>query len=227
MLSSLRIKVGAASAGLPLTASIVCPTPFFYSRNSNLSAFLKVPAPSTSTRASRRSFRGLFAFSFALHPQQLNLASSFPRPFKMATLCIKTPIPQDIAEHGLIATMHDHAMMIKAMCPELIEYNKIEEKETGQVVYEVTDKKPVGKVPYPSRFLRLSLRLALPGVPGYQCLLRYPSPVARCQLVPHALHQQAAPLTFYHNRRPLTGSLSPTCRRASTPKSLRSLRPAP
>ena len=61
---------------------------------------------------------------------------------------ITTPIPAGVDAGTIIATLHNHDAMIKALCPELISYEFVSGDKNSQAVYSVTDKKPLGQVRY-------------------------------------------------------------------------------
>lgn len=63
-----------------------------------------------------------------------------------ATAVIKTPLPTGVEDEDIIASLHDHALMINMLCPQLIECVMTAGEKDRTATYAVTDKKPFGKV---------------------------------------------------------------------------------
>ena len=59
---------------------------------------------------------------------------------------ITTPIPSTVNASTLISTLHNHDIMIKALCPGLISYDLVSGDASTEATYSVTDKKPMGQV---------------------------------------------------------------------------------
>ena len=66
----------------------------------------------------------------------------------MPTTSVKTPIPSGLSTEQVIATLHNHDLMIKALCPALISHQLDSGDPAGEAVYSVTDKKPIGQTTY-------------------------------------------------------------------------------
>jgi hypothetical protein len=69
----------------------------------------------------------------------------------MVTTTVTTPVPAGMSREAVLAALHNHEMMVKTLCPQLISHSK----ESGDsaaldapVVYSVTDKKPIGQTTY-------------------------------------------------------------------------------
>ncbi|KAF9732380.1 hypothetical protein PMIN01_09238 [Paraphaeosphaeria minitans] len=58
---------------------------------------------------------------------------------------ITTAIPSTIDASTLIATLHNHEIMIAALCPGLVSYEFISGDKTTEATYSITDKKPIGQ----------------------------------------------------------------------------------
>lgn len=63
----------------------------------------------------------------------------------MPTVTVSTPIPAGVSEDKVIAVLHNHDAIIKAICPQLISYQLESGDPHGTAVYQVTDKKPIGQ----------------------------------------------------------------------------------
>ncbi|KAF1978736.1 hypothetical protein BU23DRAFT_186737 [Bimuria novae-zelandiae CBS 107.79] len=61
---------------------------------------------------------------------------------------ITTPLPANIDAGTLIATLHTHDTMIKALCPGLISYEFVSGDKNSEATYSVTDKKSMGQTTY-------------------------------------------------------------------------------
>lgn len=77
---------------------------------------------------------------------------------------ITTPISPTIQPSTLIATLHNHDIMIKALCPGLISYAFISGDKTSEATYSVTDKKPIGQVHPPFFSFPLPLFSTFPDI---------------------------------------------------------------
>lgn len=64
----------------------------------------------------------------------------------MSTANVTTPIPAGVTTAQVLATMHNHDVMIKALCPALVSYQFESGDKNSQATYSVTDKKPIGQV---------------------------------------------------------------------------------
>jgi hypothetical protein len=64
----------------------------------------------------------------------------------MSTARITTPLPDGISAQDIVATLHNHGQMIKALCPNLIKYEMTDGQKDKIATYAVTDKKPIGEV---------------------------------------------------------------------------------
>ncbi|KAK2054504.1 hypothetical protein LY76DRAFT_230696 [Colletotrichum caudatum] len=68
----------------------------------------------------------------------------------MSSTVVATPVPAGVERNAVLATLHNHDLMVKTLCPSLISYNL----ESGSVglgqaaTYSVTDKKPIGQTTY-------------------------------------------------------------------------------
>ncbi|KAK1595507.1 uncharacterized protein LY79DRAFT_546614 [Colletotrichum navitas] len=75
--------------------------------------------------------------------------SRSPTTTKMATV-VSTPVPAGVDKTAVLATIHNHDLMVKTLCPALISYN-LESGSAGigqSATYSVTDKKPIGQTTY-------------------------------------------------------------------------------
>ncbi|KAJ4299872.1 hypothetical protein N0V90_005119 [Kalmusia sp. IMI 367209] len=61
---------------------------------------------------------------------------------------VTTPIPAGIDDSTIIVTLHNHEIMIKALCPALISYEFISGDNNTEATYSVTDRKPIGQTTY-------------------------------------------------------------------------------
>lgn len=59
---------------------------------------------------------------------------------------ITTPLPAGVDAGTVIATLHNHEVMIKALCPGLVSYEFVSGDKNSEATYSVTDKKPIGQV---------------------------------------------------------------------------------
>ncbi|KAI9666057.1 MAG: hypothetical protein M1821_003992 [Bathelium mastoideum] len=66
----------------------------------------------------------------------------------MSTTSVKTPIPAGLTNEQVIATLHNHELMIKALCPALVSHQLESGDASSEAVYSVTDKKPIGQTTY-------------------------------------------------------------------------------
>jgi hypothetical protein len=66
----------------------------------------------------------------------------------MSTTSVKTPIPSGLSHEQVIAALHNHELMIKALCPALISHELESGDPNSEAVYSVTDKKPIGQTTY-------------------------------------------------------------------------------
>ena len=57
-------------------------------------------------------------------------------------------LPEGITPEQTIKALHNHDLMIKSICPQLISYNLESGDATSVAVYSVTDKKPIGTTTY-------------------------------------------------------------------------------
>ncbi|KAF2677371.1 hypothetical protein K458DRAFT_424035 [Lentithecium fluviatile CBS 122367] len=87
----------------------------------------------------------------------------------MATANVSTPFPGGLSSATVIAALHNHDLMIKTLCPQLISYELESGDKDTQAVYSVTDKKPLGQTTY---------KLTLTNVPdGINTLVNAKPPV--------------------------------------------------
>lgn len=66
----------------------------------------------------------------------------------MSSANISTPIPADLSADKVLAALHNHELMIKTLCPQLISHELESGDPNGEAVYSVTDKKPIGQTTY-------------------------------------------------------------------------------
>jgi hypothetical protein len=66
----------------------------------------------------------------------------------MATTSIYTPIPNHISRDHVLAAIKNHDLMIKTLCPRLVSYELLSGDSTGEAVYSITDKKPLGETTF-------------------------------------------------------------------------------
>ncbi|KAL0938365.1 uncharacterized protein CTRU02_204975 [Colletotrichum truncatum] len=68
----------------------------------------------------------------------------------MTTTVVSTPVPAGVDKARVLATIHNHELMVKTLCPDLISHKLESGSEAiGQTaVYSVTDKKPIGQTTY-------------------------------------------------------------------------------
>jgi hypothetical protein len=64
----------------------------------------------------------------------------------MSTTNVSTPLPSGLSAETVISALHNHDLMIKTLCPQLISYEFESGDKTTSAVYTVTDKKPLGQV---------------------------------------------------------------------------------
>jgi hypothetical protein len=64
------------------------------------------------------------------------------------TTTVSTPLPAGCTPEAAIEALHNHELYIKATCPQLISHKHVSgEPNIGEsCVYEVTDKKPIGRM---------------------------------------------------------------------------------
>jgi hypothetical protein len=82
----------------------------------------------------------------------------------MSTANVSTPLPAGLTQETVISALHNHELMIKTLCPQLISYEFESGDKTSQAVYMVTDKKPLGQVNTP---LPLVTQLSIPSPTSY------------------------------------------------------------
>ena len=63
------------------------------------------------------------------------------------TATVSKPLPSTLSNSQAIAALHNHNLMIKAICPQLISY-ELESRTGNSGTYKVTDKKPIGQTTY-------------------------------------------------------------------------------
>ncbi|KAF1954957.1 hypothetical protein CC80DRAFT_493343 [Byssothecium circinans] len=87
----------------------------------------------------------------------------------MTTTSVSTALPSGLPKETVIAALHNHELMIKTLCPELISYEFESGDKDSQATYSVTDKKPIGQTTY---------KLTLTNVPtGVDSLVNAKPPV--------------------------------------------------
>jgi hypothetical protein len=71
--------------------------------------------------------------------------STFYSNTKMPTSNISTPL-NGVDAAIVIAALHNHDLMIKTLCPALVEYHFESGDKSSQATYSITDRKPIGQV---------------------------------------------------------------------------------
>lgn len=67
----------------------------------------------------------------------------------MATLSTASmPLPVNVTPEQAIKALHNHDLMIKSLCPQLVSYTKESGDPSTSCIYAVTDKKPIGTTTY-------------------------------------------------------------------------------
>lgn len=79
----------------------------------------------------------------------------------MPTSHISTPL-NGVDAQIVISALHNHDLMIKTLCPSLISYEFDSGDAASSATYSVTDKKPIGQVPFPSLPILQTTPLTLP-----------------------------------------------------------------
>lgn len=76
----------------------------------------------------------------------------------MPTTTISTPLPSGIDPQAIIAVLHDHETMIRALAPGFKDYKLIsgDAAGSGPCVYSVTAPTPVGTSTYPLTITNVS-----------------------------------------------------------------------
>ncbi|KAI9708577.1 MAG: hypothetical protein M1820_003795 [Bogoriella megaspora] len=66
----------------------------------------------------------------------------------MATTSVQTPLPPTLTPDAAISALHNHPLMIRALCPSLITHSLESGDPSTSATYNVTDKKPIGQTTY-------------------------------------------------------------------------------
>lgn len=64
------------------------------------------------------------------------------------TTSVSTSVPAGLSNETVLSALHNHEMMIKILCPQLISYELESGTKDKEATYKVTDKKPIGQTTF-------------------------------------------------------------------------------